>query len=199
MMDEKVIMVVLARILNYPDNTFMRERSSIKTFIQEFTTSAEIRGELLKRLEPLFNLRLKELQEIYVESFDYKEKTNLYLTAHELGDSKKRGFALIHLQNLIRESGYDYSGLELADYMPLLLELLAVAPMDDIFDTLSRRVAFALNRIYINLPDSNLYKAAIELLMLFVFEAPGKEEMTKLELLREQADMEELPYPLMYR
>jgi nitrate reductase delta subunit len=199
MMDEKVIMVVLARILNYPDTTFLEECSSIKTFIQEFTKSEEIRLELTNMLEPLFNLNLKELQEIYVESFDYKEKTNLYLTAHEMGDSKKRGFALIQLQNLIRESGFDYSGYELADYIPLLLELLAVAPVDDKFDTLSRRVAYALNRIYTSLPDSNLYKAAIELLIRYVFEAPGKEEMSKLELLREQADMEELPYPLMYR
>ena len=62
-----------------------------------------IRKEVLKRIDPLFEMSEKELQELYVETFDYKEKTNLYLTAHELGDSRKRGAALIKLQKLICE------------------------------------------------------------------------------------------------
>lgn len=56
-------------------------------------------NEILERIAPLFKMPLLELQEHYVETFDYKDKTGLYLTAHELGDSRKRGAALIKLQN----------------------------------------------------------------------------------------------------
>jgi nitrate reductase delta subunit len=35
--------------------------------------------------------------------------------------------------------------------------------------------------------------------MLYVFDAPDSEEISRLANLREEADLEELPFPLMYR
>ena len=134
-----------------------------------------------------------------METFDYKDNTNLYLTAHELGDSRKRGAALIELQKQIHEAGYECDTKELADYIPMLLELLAVAPEEEKISNLSGRLAYAMDRILTNLPSSNPYKKAMELVMMFVFEAPELEEIAKLEILREEADLNELPYPLMYR
>lgn len=197
--EKKVILVVLSRVLDYPEANFDEERSTITSFIHDNLASENVRKEVLNRIEPILNMPLKGLQEQYVETFDYKEKTNLYLTAHELGDSKKRGFALIQLQNLVRESGYEFVSRELADYIPLLLELLAVAPEEERYFNLSKRLAVAVNRILTNLQDNNPYKKAVELLMMYVFEALGPEEISSLDYLREQADLDELPYPLMYR
>ncbi|TDK63418.1 nitrate reductase molybdenum cofactor assembly chaperone [Bacillus salipaludis] len=185
--------------MDYPEETFLNERTTVVSFIQEAISTEEIQREVVERLHPLYEMPLKELQELYVLTFDYKDKTNLYLTAHELGDSRKRGFALIELQKLIFEEGFETVGKELADYIPMLLELLAVAPEDEKFNKLSRRVAFAINRILSNLTEDNPYKRAIEVLMMYVFEAPGTDEISALEILREQADLDELPYPLMYR
>ncbi len=200
MTDEaKVILLTISRILNYPDKKFFEERLSIEEFLNEHLTSTKIRNEVVKRIKPLYELNVKELQELYVETFDYKEQTNLYLTAHELGDSRKRGAALIKLQKLINESGFEYEGQELADYIPMLLELAAVAPEGKEMDFLSRRLAFAINRLVNNLPEGNPYYNAIGLLMKFVFEVPGKEEITLLENDREEADFDELPYPMMYQ
>lgn len=197
--DSKVILVTMSRLLTYPDSNFLDERSSIEEFISEYLSSAKIRNEVLKSINPLYEMMLKDLQELYVETFDYKEKANLYLTAHELGDSRKRGAALIKLQKLICESGYDYEGKDLADYIPMLLELLAMAPETENFTRLSRRLAYAINRILNNLSGSNPYHKAIGLLMTFVFEVPGSEEIALLENEREDVDLDELPYPMLYQ
>ncbi|WP_035424215.1 nitrate reductase molybdenum cofactor assembly chaperone [Bacillus sp. UNC438CL73TsuS30] len=199
MNEKKAILAILARMMDYPEETFLNERTTVESFIHEAISTEEIQREVVERLHPLYEMPLKELQELYVLTFDYKDKTNLYLTAHELGDSRKRGFALIELQKLIFEEGFETVGKELADYIPMLLELLAVAPEEEKFNKLSRRVAFAINRILSNLPEDNPYKQAIEILMMYVFEAPGTDEISALEVLREQADLDELPYPLMYR
>lgn len=197
--EEKAILVILSRLLDYPEPSFHEEKSWLLSFIKEWIQTEDIQKEVMNHINPLFELSLKDLQELYVETFDYKEKAALYLTAHELGDSRKRGIALIQLQKLIDLSGFDYTGKELVDYLPILLELLAVAPEDEPFLALSKRIAFAVNRIATHLDDWNPYKMVIELLLNYVFEAPGSEEVTRLENLREEADLEELPFPLMYR
>ncbi|ETI68957.1 nitrate reductase molybdenum cofactor assembly chaperone [Neobacillus vireti] len=197
--ESAVLLFIMSRMLEYPNNSFFEEKSVIEEFVNENIHSETNRKEILKRIQPLYEMGLKDLQELYVETFDYKEKTSLYLTAHELGDSRKRGAALIKLQKLICEGGYEYEGKELADYIPMLLELLAVAPEEENFIRLKRRLSFAIHRLLNNLPSSNPYSKAIDLLMMFVFEAPGLEEVALLENGREEADLDELPYPVMYR
>jgi len=197
--DASAILVIMSRILDYPNDEFFNERKVIEEFVKAHISSEEIRNEIEARIFPLFKMEQKDLQELYVETFDYKEKTSLYLTAHELGDSRKRGAALIKLQKLICEGGFEYEGKELADYIPMLLELVATAPEEENFIRLSQRLSFAIHRLLNNLSDDNPYYKAIDLLMMFVFEVPGKEELILLENEREEADMEELPYPVMYR
>lgn len=198
MNEKKAILILLSRFLDYPDVIFFEEQVTIKDFIQNNVSSEDIQKEVLSRIE-LFNaIPFDQLEQLYVETFDYKEKTHLYLTAHELGDSRKRGFALIQLQKLISEAGFEYVGKDLADYIPMLLELLTVAPEEEKYNKLSRRIAYAIDRILTNLSNDNPYKKALELLMMFVFETPNAEEISALEKLREEADLDELPYPLMY-
>ena len=197
--EQRAILVTLSRFMDYPDVSFIEEKETIQTFIHQSISSEDVKKVVVDRINPLYQIPLKELQELYVNTFDYKEKANLYLTAHELGDSRKRGFALIQLQKLISEEGFESVGNQLADYIPMLLEFLAVAQESDQYDKLSRRVAYAINRILTNLSDENPYKNVIEILMMFVFEKPSEEEISNLEILREQADLDELPYPIMYR
>lgn len=197
--DEKALLVLLSKILEYPDHEFFQERSMIEELISEYIPSKKKQKEIWNRLNPLYEMSMVELQVLYVETFDYKDKTSLYLTSHELGDSRKRGDALIKLRKMIYQYGFEYEGKELADYIPMLLEFLAVAPEGEEVIRLSRRIAYAIHRIINHLPSSHPYYKAIELLMLYVFEAPGSEDISLLEYDREEADLDELPYPLMYR
>ncbi|WP_442600227.1 nitrate reductase molybdenum cofactor assembly chaperone [Neobacillus sp. D3-1R] len=197
--EEKVILLTLSKIMVYPDHDFEQERTMIEEFIKENLPSKKTQKEIMSRLRSLYQLSLVDLQKLYVETFDYKDKTSLYLTSHELGDSRKRGDALIKLQKLIYESGFEYEGKELADYIPMLLEFLAVAPEGEAVNRLSKRLAFAIHRVMNHLPASHPYYRVMELLMMFVFEIPSSEDITLLEKEREEADLDELPYPLMYR
>jgi nitrate reductase delta subunit len=197
--DRKVMLLIMSRLLDYPNEEFFEEYPTVLSIADEHLTSKKIRSEVKSRIKPLMDLSKKELQELYVNTFDHREKTNLYLTAHEMGDSKKRGAELIKLQMLIAECGYEYVGKELVDYIPMILELVAVAQEDEKFLLLSRRVAYAINRILNHLSSDHPYYRLIELLMLYVFEKPEAEEISILENLREEADLDELPYPMMYR
>lgn len=199
--DENGILLLMSRLLDYPDERFGEQRLMMEEFVHEHLSSAECREDVLKAMAPLYEKPILELQELYVETFDYKERANLYLTAHEMGDSKKRGAALIKLQKLIVEAGFEYNGKDLADYIPMLLELLALAPApeEEGFLQLSRRLAYAIHRIQKNLPESHLYYNIFGVLTKYVFEAPGSEEIALLERGREESDQDEMPYPLMYR
>jgi nitrate reductase delta subunit len=195
--EKKALLVIMSRILDYPDERFFLEISAIEECIQE-SLSLAIQDEVIKALKPILFMEMMGLQELYVNTFDYQEKTSLYLTSHEMGDSKKRGAALIKIQNLIVEGGFTYNAKQLADYVPMLLEFQAVAD-EKIAQLLCRRLAYVINRILNHLPSGNPYYYAVELLMRFVYEVPHSEEIALLEKEREEADLDELPYPLLYR
>jgi nitrate reductase molybdenum cofactor assembly chaperone NarJ/NarW len=193
------LLVVTARFLDYPDRIFYEECSNLDVYLKKYISSEEMQKEMSQRLMPLFLLEMKELQELYVETFDYKEKTGLYLTAQELGDSRRRGDALIRLQKLIADLGFEKVGIELTDYIPMLMELLAVAPESEEIHHLKRRLAYAIHRIYSQVSSSNPYFQIFDSLMTHVFEAPSSEEIARLLNEREEADLDELPYPMLYR
>lgn len=193
------VLIFVARFLDYPDHQFFNECSDLDQYVKKNLTDEELQREVSQRLQPMFEMELKDLQELYVETFDYKDKSGLYLTAQELGDSRRRGEALIRLQKLIADLGFENVSKELTDYIPMLMELLAVAPENDDVSQLKRRLAYAINRIFTHLPSSNPYYNVFDILMTFAFEAPNSEEIAQLENEREEADLDPLPYPMIYR
>lgn len=193
------LLVLVARFLGYPDEEFFAEKEDLKGFVKKRLSSELMAREFIKRCEPLLGFAQKDLQELYVDTFDYKEKTGLYLTAQELGDSRKRGMALIQLQKLIEESGFERLDNELADYIPMLLELLAVAEETEEVKMLHRRLAYSIHRILNHLPRENPYYGILETLMLYVFKKPSKEEIKLVENAWEEADLGQLPYPMLYQ
>jgi nitrate reductase molybdenum cofactor assembly chaperone NarJ/NarW len=69
-----------------------------------------------------------DLQARYVETFDFSRRSSLYLTYHTFGDRRQRGMALVALKERYGAAGFDVSGGELPDYLPLVLEFAALAP-----------------------------------------------------------------------
>ncbi|MDP4084845.1 MAG: nitrate reductase molybdenum cofactor assembly chaperone [Bacillota bacterium] len=193
---QAAILVIASRVLGYPEETFHQDLTEIEESIQEFP--GDLCEAILGSIMPLKTTLLKDLRETYVATFDLKKNVGLYLTAHELGDSPKRGAALIWLQKTINQAGFDRIDNELADYMPMLYELLAISPIRD-QERMVRRLAAATHRILIHLPQENPYYGIFKNLMSFVFPTPTAEEIQKLEQDREEADLEPMPYPIMYQ
>lgn len=199
MTEEKLsVLFLTAHLLSYPSERFVGEGEERKYLVIENITSVKLRQELVAAYTPLYKLSHRELQELYVDTFDLKEKLGLYLTAHELGDSNKRGAALIKLQKVVNQAGFERAEGELADYIPMLFELLAVTPENN-YDRLFKRLSVAIQRMLNNIEENNPYCRVLQLLMNHVFVHPTKAEIEELEYNREEADLEELPYPIMYQ
>ena len=69
-----------------------------------------------------------ELQEQYVETFDFSRRTSLYLTYHTFGDRRQRGMALLTLKQRYAAAGLELGDGELPDYLPVVLEFASLAP-----------------------------------------------------------------------
>ncbi|MGP0585220.1 nitrate reductase molybdenum cofactor assembly chaperone [Paenibacillus timonensis] len=194
---KRIGLAVAAKLLGYPDDVYpeiLRETAEAVSEVEDLT----LKSRLETVIQPLQSLPLRELREQYVWTFDWKEKTGLYLTAHELGDSRERGAALILLQHIIGDAGFVAAAGELADYMPLLYELLAMRPDHVHVRALDLRLAVATKRVADHLPEDSPYRELFVYLMEEVFGEPTEEDIRRLEAKREQADLDELPYPILY-
>ncbi len=201
-MDEssRMALAVASRVLSYPTDRAAEELATVLEAIEtDLEDNEPLRRQLRAAVEPLRHMPLREWRERYVETFDLKEKAGLYLTAQELGDSRKRGMELIALQTLIQESGFMYRMDELADYIPMLYEFLAAAEENEETERLKIRLALATARIHRFLPEDALFKPVFSALLDAVFEPPSAEELEKLEQSREKPDLDPMPYPLMYK
>ena len=133
----------------------------------------------------------------YTRYFDFQSSTCLYLTAHELGDSRKRGLALVALRRMLGTAGFEEDGTELPDYLPLLFEFLAAKAPD--FDTtdLEIRLARVVHVIVQALPENSVYRGVLSIASSLLPDA-SLPEGGFVFANREAADLDELPYPLQY-
>ncbi|NEB75162.1 nitrate reductase molybdenum cofactor assembly chaperone [Streptomyces sp. SID14478] len=70
---------------------------------------------------------LEELAAHYVQVFDFKNRHSLYLTWWRDGDTRRRGMSLVHMKETYREHGMEFTGEELPDFLPAVLEFSAQA------------------------------------------------------------------------
>lgn len=197
--NKRVILVMASRLLGYPSEDFHILMKDMDELIDETINDETVKEELKNCYAPLGKVKSIDVQELYVETFDLKSKLGLYLTAHELGDSNKRGAALIKLQKMISQAGFERVGEELTDYIPMLLEFLALSPKTKEVERLEKRISVAINYMLEHIEKENPYAGILSMLMKYVFSPPTEEEMKQLEAGREEADLEELPYPIMYK
>lgn len=190
---------LLSFLLRYPEgDEFWSGVDETRTYLEEDLPDSPARTWLLQTLDAWASCDPTELRREYIQTFDFREKTCLYVTAHEYGDSRERGVALIQLHQLYRLAGFEASTDELPDYLPWLLEFLAVKPDEVDTEDLERRIAQVCHRILDNLGDDSFYNtlfcAAIAVLPQVAYQGEGT-TFPK----RQKADLDELPYPMRYQ
>jgi nitrate reductase delta subunit len=195
--EARALLAVAARLADYPGDGFAAELAELREFAAEHFSFGPLRFALNGLLDELGTLPLREVQEQYVAAFDLKDRTGLYLTAHELGDSRGRGVALLELRWQLQMSGFEPLEGHLPDYLPMLYEWAAELPDSDAHWRLAARLAFATQRIRTHLADSNPFKPLFEALMTAVFDELPEQRMQELERKREKPDLDPMPYPLM--
>ena len=182
-------LMAIASLLMYPSHQdFVTTLSDIEQY------AMETQNELLRlAAHGLSQFHTSELEQHYVNTFDFQEKTSLYLTAHEWGDGRERGQALLELQQSLMKHGFEIASGELPDYIPLLLEFLAAEPSFEQADSLRHRLANVCQHIHDTLDRSHPYRAVFSVLLAQLPKLSTYEQ-SKMEA----PDLEDLPYPVFY-
>ncbi len=67
----------------------------------------------------------RAMAEHYVAIFDQRRRCCLYLTYYAVGDTRYRGAAILAFKEALAAGGYELTGGELPDYLPVVLEFSA--------------------------------------------------------------------------
>ncbi len=116
----------LSALLSYPSADLQAVVPEIRAILHD---EGHFGPRKLAGLEPLFNWLanhdLYELEETYVLIFDRARTLSLNLFEHIHGESRDRGGAMVDLLETYRAGGFDLTGPELPDHLPVLLEFLS--------------------------------------------------------------------------
>ncbi|WP_262704290.1 MULTISPECIES: nitrate reductase molybdenum cofactor assembly chaperone [Streptomyces] len=113
-------------LLQYPDRELTMARQELASAVSALPSSPA--AEQLAAFVSWFADEQPEaLEQTYVETFDLRRKSSLYLTYYLHGDTRRRGMALLTLNQRYRAAGWDTGGGELPDHLPVVLEFAALA------------------------------------------------------------------------
>ena len=195
----KSIFMVASCLLSYPGrDEFWDTVREVDEYVKTLQSSSAVRA-IRKGIRLFLKSDPNEIERLYCKEFDFRDTTSLYLTAHELGDSRKRGMAMGELRRIYLKAGFIESETDaLPDYIPRLLEFLAVKSDDVDTTAIEARLRIVctqiLEQIDTNTPWPFLFYALLKTL-------PGEEKSIPEDErfpFHEEADLDELPYPLYY-
>lgn len=125
--------MLFSQLLQYPDAEWQEESDDM--YVDWCHLIQEEEAEVAKTLQALAGdclaafagMDAATITAKYVKTFDFSKKANLYLTYGQLGEDRERGPALLRLKQLYEEEEIVLSTDELPDFLPLVLEYVAVA------------------------------------------------------------------------
>jgi nitrate reductase delta subunit len=119
-----------AALLTYPDARLRAAGDELRAAVSEIGHD-EVRTQLAAFLDWFLNTDATEVETHYVQTFDLRRRSGLYLTYYLHGDTRKRGIALLTLKQRYRAHGLRLVEGELPDLLPVVLEFAAVAGPGD--------------------------------------------------------------------
>ncbi|BCJ46673.1 nitrate reductase molybdenum cofactor assembly chaperone [Actinoplanes ianthinogenes] len=128
--DRARIFQLASLLLTYPDDELLAAGPELRDLTGAIE-DAQARALLTEFLDWYLSETPIEAQRHYVQTFDLRRKSGLYLTYYLHGDTRKRGMALLMLKQRYRAHGLRLAGGELPDLLPVVLEFAAtVGPGD---------------------------------------------------------------------
>lgn len=115
-------------LLDYPDPALLERLDLLRTVAQRLPAS--LAGPLTGFVQHLAVTPLPQLQAAYVETFDSRRRSNLFLTYFAHGDTRKRGLALLRFKQTYQAAGFAVSDAELPDHLCVVLEFAATVDRD---------------------------------------------------------------------
>nr|WP_247681565.1 nitrate reductase molybdenum cofactor assembly chaperone [Paenibacillus sp. Marseille-P2973] len=114
-----------ARQLAYPDKQAFSEMTMDGALAPSIDSLIDTYREEMQKLS------MDEIEELYVQTFDFQKASTLYMTFAKYEDSKERGNMLTALKAIYEMFGLNISDTELPDYLPLMCEFLYAAEWPD--------------------------------------------------------------------
>ncbi|HEX2493870.1 MAG TPA: nitrate reductase molybdenum cofactor assembly chaperone [Steroidobacter sp.] len=128
----------LAALLEYPTEALANAIDEIEAVLK---SERLLEPSEIDALQPLMREiahgDLLEAQERYVETFDRGRAASLNLFEHVHGESRDRGQAMIDLKQLYGARGLELTARQLPDYLPVMLEYLALGSPEEARSMLS--------------------------------------------------------------
>jgi len=116
---------VLSVLLRYPDEDLCNAQEEIAAVVARLQPR-EMQSAVRMFVEALRRRPLIQNQEKYTAVFDMDPAATMNMTYHIHGDNAKRAAALARLEHTYGQAGWQRATGELPDYLPLMLEFLAV-------------------------------------------------------------------------
>ncbi len=117
---------LVSLLLQYPDAELVSARDELGTVVAALPDT-DAAGHLARFTDWFAAQDIDALERHYVETFDLRRRSGLYLTYYLHGDTRRRGMALLTLNQRYRAAGWVTDGGELPDHLPVVLEFAALA------------------------------------------------------------------------
>jgi nitrate reductase delta subunit len=111
-------------LLQYPDQRVLEHVPVVRAALAELPRHPA-RDRLLQFLDHLHQMEPVALATRYVDDFDFRRRSCLYLTYYADGDTRRRGVGLERLKRRYRQAGLQMHPGELPDFLPVVLEFTA--------------------------------------------------------------------------
>ena len=122
----------LSALLQYPEAPLLEAVDEIEAVIEAEALAPRANLDALQWLfGELRTGDLYEAQENYLQLFDRTRSLSLHLFEHIHGESRDRGQALVDLKSIYEAKGLMPDTKELPDFLPLFLEYLSLAPLEE--------------------------------------------------------------------
>ena len=124
----KSIFLSTSNLLAYPTQLLKLRVSLFEELVAQTTPTTSQRMQTFSKW--FLHEDLIEIQKHYVEVFDQKRSSCLYLTFFLNGDTRQRGMALWRFAQKYKEFGFELDNGELPDFLPAVLEFAATIDFD---------------------------------------------------------------------
>jgi len=112
-------------LLQYPTAALFDGLGDLDAFA-ETTSPRQARQAFARFLAWLRATPPADVAQHYVQTFDLRRRSALYLTYYRYGDTRKRGLAMVAFKSAYRDAGFIPSEDELPDYLPMVLDFAAL-------------------------------------------------------------------------
>lgn len=122
-LEHRVVWQAAALLLAYPDDRHTERLATVTELLAHLpSTPARLLGTTVAALRDLDPMRA---QVDYVDTFDMRRRTTMYLTYWTAGDTRNRGNHMLAFAQAYREAGVSPPDREAPDYLPVVLEFAA--------------------------------------------------------------------------